>query len=49
MVLRTVAGLTLVVDRRAISSDATGVAVVTYWSTRIFSTVLARSDSIHAL
>ena len=46
--VRTVAGLTLAVERRAMSSEATGLAVVTYWSTSMFKTELARCDSIFA-
>jgi hypothetical protein len=43
---RTVAGLTLTGDRRAISSEATGMAVLMYSFTNIFRTVPARSDII---
>lgn len=44
--MRTVAGLTLSGDRRAISSDATGLAVLMYSLTRMFNTLPARWFSI---
>ncbi len=46
MALRTVAELTLVGERRAISSDATGTAELIYSATRMFKIVPARSESM---
>ncbi len=47
MAFRTVAELTLVGERRAISSDATGTAELIYSATRMFKIEHARSESMN--
>ena len=46
MALRTVAGLTLAGERRAISSEDTGAAEWIYSATRMFKIVPARSENM---